>query len=249
MSEEGGDLPNTKTHSRGLSHRGRSSSCGKGPDVHVYLQDCLPFSQAGGEFQHVLAQYLYNKASNRQEEGFKEEIRKNLSRVSKQLWEHLLLDPYSGRWRSWIRGTVCAYDWRELCGPCSPPARGGVQQDHWSDVRKSNIKRRQKKLAGESVAPPPKKPRVEIQRPRWVAELFPVQSIQSGFQSGYGRGRGKFRNNRRGEKDGMRGCSSGHSVGLPLSCSRIDFQRNQCRPHPVIGLKLFSETCFCYLNQ
>ncbi len=33
-------------------------------------------------------------------------------------------------------------------------------------------------------------------------------------------------------------------LGLLLSYSRWDFQTNRCRPHPVRGLELHSETCF-----
>ncbi len=39
-----------------------------------------------------------------------------------------------------------------------------------------------------------------------------------------------------------------HSIGLPLSYSRWDFQTNQCRPHPERDLKLLREPCFFYLQ-
>jgi hypothetical protein len=39
-----------------------------------------------------------------------------------------------------------------------------------------------------------------------------------------------------------------HSKGLALSCSRGNFHTNWCRPHPVRGLKLLRELCFCYLQ-
>ncbi len=37
-------------------------------------------------------------------------------------------------------------------------------------------------------------------------------------------------------------------IGLAFSYSRCDFQTNRCRPHPVRGIKLFSEPCFYYLQ-
>ncbi len=40
-----------------------------------------------------------------------------------------------------------------------------------------------------------------------------------------------------------------HSIGLPLSYSRWDFQTNRYRPHPLRGLKRLSETCFCHLKS
>ncbi len=41
-----------------------------------------------------------------------------------------------------------------------------------------------------------------------------------------------------------------HSIGLDLSCSRGDFQTNLgCWPHPVRGLKLLREPCFCHLKE
>ncbi len=38
------------------------------------------------------------------------------------------------------------------------------------------------------------------------------------------------------------------SIGLPSRYSRCNFQTNRCRPHPVRGLKLPSEPCFCHLQ-
>ncbi len=35
---------------------------------------------------------------------------------------------------------------------------------------------------------------------------------------------------------------------LPLSCSRGNFHTNCCRPHPVRGIKLLREPCFCRLQ-
>ncbi len=40
-----------------------------------------------------------------------------------------------------------------------------------------------------------------------------------------------------------------NSIGLSLSYSRWDFQTNQCRPHPLRGIKLLSEPCFYYLKS
>ena len=40
-----------------------------------------------------------------------------------------------------------------------------------------------------------------------------------------------------------------HSIGLPISYSRLDFQTNQCGPHPVGGVELLSEACFCHLKS
>jgi hypothetical protein len=39
-----------------------------------------------------------------------------------------------------------------------------------------------------------------------------------------------------------------HSIGLALICSRGNFQTNLCWPHPVRGLKLLRELCFCHLK-
>jgi hypothetical protein len=39
------------------------------------------------------------------------------------------------------------------------------------------------------------------------------------------------------------------SIGFPSRYSRCYFQTNRCRPHPVRGLKLPSEPCFCHLQQ
>ncbi len=45
------------------------------------------------------------------------------------------------------------------------------------------------------------------------------------------------------------GLTNYHSIGLPFSHSRWDCQTNRCRPHPVRGLKLLSEPCFCHLKS
>jgi hypothetical protein len=43
-----------------------------------------------------------------------------------------------------------------------------------------------------------------------------------------------------------------HSIGLALSCSRAEIFTQiactNCMPHPVRGLKLLREPCFCYLQ-
>ncbi len=40
-----------------------------------------------------------------------------------------------------------------------------------------------------------------------------------------------------------------HSIGLPSNYSRCDFHTNLYKPHPVRGLKLTSEPCFCHLQS
>ncbi len=39
-----------------------------------------------------------------------------------------------------------------------------------------------------------------------------------------------------------------HSIGLAFSSSRGNFKTNLCWPHPVRGLKLLREPCFCHLK-
>jgi hypothetical protein len=46
------------------------------------------------------------------------------------------------------------------------------------EVEKLREKSRAQKREGGQLAPPPKRPRMEVQRPSWIAEATPVQPVQ-----------------------------------------------------------------------
>jgi hypothetical protein len=67
-----------------------------------------------------------------------------------------------------------------------------------------------KKREGDNISPAPKTPRVEVPRPRWVADSSPAMPSQSGYRTGYQSGnqtgfsRGNFSGRVRGDGRGRR---------------------------------------------
>jgi hypothetical protein len=108
-----------------------------------------------------------------------------------------------------------------------------------------------KKREGDNISPAPKKPRVEVPRPRWVADSSPAMPSQSGYRTGYQSGyqtgfsRGNFSGRARGDGRGRR-TWRGHVRGRARPRRVLTLPQHRTHRSPII---VFFSPCKQYIKK
>jgi hypothetical protein len=217
-SEEGGDLPirkyDNKYHVEGdlvVTARDR---------LYMYFKNCMPIFKLLEDFYVIflspMHRYMFTScceledhAPNRKEPEFESELMRCLAECRSNYKNFFFTAGF--RKVTVLNPGLCVPkeddNGSALWGtdPVHPLYEGynRIVDLVCSEVEKLREKSRVQKREGGQLAPPPKRPRIEVQRPSWIAEATPVQPVQGLYRGGFGvpvRGQGVPRGRGRGQR-------------------------------------------------